>query len=179
MEALLLWQNVSAPYFACKLLMEASSILLTELASYNSNDFAFVCTGANKCTPVLADSFVLHYLFSGQKYKCLAFQALYVLLCSGPETERLRYPVVKEQHILTVALDTTFLNITLCVGFAVGVLSLLHLSVKKLQQYQFRKLFHFWMECFRFHSPFIFILPSIPDFAVNGSTELVHLVWRK
>lgn len=73
MEALLLWQNVSAPYFACKLLMEASSILLTELASYNSNDFAFVCTGAYKCTPVLADSFVLHYLFSGQKYKCLAF----------------------------------------------------------------------------------------------------------
>nr|XP_041577207.1 serine/threonine-protein kinase 38 isoform X2 [Taeniopygia guttata] len=38
---------------------DTSSILLTELTSGNSNDFAFVCTGAYKCISVLADSFVL------------------------------------------------------------------------------------------------------------------------
>lgn len=61
---------------------DTSSILLTELNSCNSNDFAFVCTGAYKCVPVLADSFVLQYLFSGQKYKCLVFR-LYMMFCSA------------------------------------------------------------------------------------------------
>lgn len=127
----------------------------------------------------LHSMFSITYPFSGQKYKCLAFQTLYVLICACPEIERTHYPVLKEYCILIAAFGMMALS-TLHVLFlkwqflAFSMYMLGNHSSINLESHSISG----W-NAFIFHFSFIFILPSIPDFAVNGSTELVHLVWRK